>query len=122
MTQLVDSFSLEKGVRNVTIPRVAKSIKAVSQVPFEQSIVKYRNISKYSFVTRVTKFQTIVGILVLELLNTMKFFLNRNDLFISPWKVRNCIDTFTINKCQLPNNLASENYINILLIILKLLV
>ena len=112
MTQLVDSYSsvkeqrsklpklsLEKGVRNVTIPRVAKSIKAVSQVPFEQSIVKYRNISKYSFVTRVTKFQTIVGNLVLELLNTMKKILNRNDLFISPWKVRNCIDTFTINKC-----------------------
>ena len=40
----------------------------------------------------------------------MKNVLNRNDLFISPWKVRNLIDTFNINKCQLPNNLVSENF------------
>ena len=69
MTQLVDSYfsvkeqrsklsnlMLEKGVRNVTIPHVEKSIKIVSQVPLNYSIVKYHNIFKDSFVTRVTKF------------------------------------------------------------------
>ena len=87
MTQLVDSYSsvseqrtklfkltLEKFYCNVTIPHIEKSIKFVSQVPFKYSIAKYRYIFKDSFVTRVTKFQTIVGNLVLELLNTMKFF------------------------------------------------
>ena len=69
MTQLVDSYFsvkeqrsklskliLEKGVRNVTIPHVAKSIMIVSQVPLKYSIVKYHNIFKDSFVTRVTTF------------------------------------------------------------------
>ena len=59
MRQLVDSYSsvkeqrrklskliLEKGVRNVTIPRIAKSIKVVSQVPLKYTIVQYRNILK----------------------------------------------------------------------------
>ena len=71
MSQLIDSCSsvkeqrsklskliLEKRVRNVTIPHLAKLIKVVSQVPFEYSIVKYHNIFKDSFVTRVAKFQT----------------------------------------------------------------
>ena len=78
MSQLDDSYSsvkeqqiklyiliLEKGVHNVIIPYVEKSIKVVSQVPFEYSIVKSHNIFKDSFVTRVTKFQTTVGIFVL---------------------------------------------------------
>ena len=52
MTQLVDSYSsvneqrsklskliLEKGVRNVTIPHIAKPIKIMSQVPLKYSIV-----------------------------------------------------------------------------------
>ena len=48
----------------------------------------------------------------------MKHVLKRNDVFISPQKVRNLIDTFTINKCQLTNNLESENYVSTQLIIL----
>ena len=71
MSYFIDSYSsvkeqrsklskliLEKRVRNVTIPHLAKLIKVVSQVPFEYSIVKYHNIFKDSFVTRVAKFQT----------------------------------------------------------------
>ena len=39
-------------------------------------------------------------------------------IFISPRKVRNLIDTFTINKFQLPNNLESKNYVSTQFIIL----
>ena len=42
---------LEKGNCNITILHVAKSIKNMSQVPFEYLIVKYHNIFKDSFVT-----------------------------------------------------------------------
>ena len=73
---------LEKGVRNLAIPHIAKSIKVVSQVPFKYSIVKYRYIFKDSFVTRVTKFQTTVGHCVLELLDIMQNILNRNDFLL----------------------------------------
>ena len=57
MIQLVDSYSsvkeqrnklskliLEKGVRNVTIRRIAKPIEVVSQVPLKHTIVRYCNI------------------------------------------------------------------------------
>ena len=42
--------------------------------------------------------------------------------FTSPRKVRNLIGKFTINKCQLFNNLESENYVSIQFIILYLFV
>ena len=95
MSQLVDSYSsvkeqksmlstliLEKGVRNVTIPRVANTIKTVSKILVEHSIVKYHNIFKDLFVTSVTKFQITVGHFVLGLLNTMKKVLIRNDFLL----------------------------------------
>ena len=62
---------------------VATSIKVVSQVPVEYSTIKYHNIFKDLFVTRVTKFQTTAGNFVFELLNTIKSVLNRKDfLFV----------------------------------------
>ena len=85
-------------MRNVTIPHIEKPIKVVSQVLLKYTIVKYPNIFKDSSVNRVTKFQTIVGHFVLQSLNTMEIFFNRNNFYISPWKLSNLIGTFTINK------------------------
>ena len=42
--------------------------------------------------------------------------------FINPRKVRNLIESCTINKCKLHVNLESENYVSIQFIILSLLV
>ena len=74
-------LTLEKFYCNVTIPHIEKSIKVVSQITLQITIVKYPNKFKDSFVNRVTKFQTTVGHFVFELINTMKSFLNRNDFF-----------------------------------------
>ena len=59
---------------------------------------------------------------MLEYLNLMKQFLNRKDVFINPQRVSNLIDTYIINKCELPVNLEPEYYVSIQFIILSLLV
>ena len=56
-----------------------------------------------------------------EYLNLIKQFINRKDLFINPQRVRNLIDTYIINICELPVNLEPENYASIQFIILSLL-
>ena len=43
----------------------------------------------------------------------MKKVLDGNDFFINPRKVRNLIEIYAINKCKLPVNLESENYVSI---------
>ena len=109
---------LEKRDPNINIPHVTDdTLSLISQTSVEYSIVKYQNIFKDLFITRVAKFQNTVGHFVLELLNTMKNVVVGNGIFKNPREVRNLIDTFNNNKCQLPNNLNSENYISTKLII-----
>ena len=43
----------------------------------------------------------------------MKQFLNEKDFYINPDRVRNLIDTFNVNKCELPVNLQPECYVSI---------
>ena len=43
----------------------------------------------------------------------MKQFLNEKYYYINPDRVRNLIDTYNINTCELPVNLQPECYVSI---------
>ena len=117
----IDKNVSEKIDYNITLPYISSILKGMSKVKVKDSIVDDHNILKVSFVHRVKKIETTVGNFVFEYLNSMKLFLNRNDFFINPQRVRNFIDTYTSNNCELPVNLEPENYVNIQFIILSLL-